>query len=193
MTTATATRDCPECKFENHAGNFFCIQCGALLSCTQPAAGEAADDAGSRDPNPSPETPHEETTALLERVVGRSGYEFKRTTAGYRVVVPLGDDRRQRVHVLFNGRDDDGHDIISFLSICGPADEVHAMNLLRFNGKLTYGSFAVRTIRGREYFVVTANQLAVTADAEEIAKQLFEVARRADAVEAKLSGGRDIY
>lgn len=192
MTAATATRTCSECKFENHGGNFFCIQCGALLACGS-GAPSLEDGDGHLEPNPSPEVPQVDTVALLERVVGRSGYESKRTAAGYRVVVPLGGDRRQRVHVLFNGQDDDGHDIISFLSICGPADEVHAMNLLRFNTKLTYGSFAVRTIRGQEYFVVTANQLAVTADAEEIHKQLFEVAKRADALEAKLSGGRDIY
>ena len=67
------------------------------------------------------------------------------------------------------------------------------MNLLRFNSKLTYAAFAVRPIQGKDYFVVTANQLASTADREEIRKLLLEVAKRADAVEKKLAGGTDTY
>jgi hypothetical protein len=133
------------------------------------------------------------TKALLKRVVKEAGLEYKTTKTGYRVVVPLGDGREQKVHVLFNGHDDDGQDVVSFVSICAPADDRRAMTLLRFNSKLAYAAFAVMPIGGEDHFVVTANQLASTADPDEIRKQLFEVAKRADAVEQKLSGGKDTY
>jgi hypothetical protein len=149
--------------------------------------------AGDPEPDENSESPRAETEKLLERVVSGAGFEHRRTRAGHVVVVPLADDRRQKVHVLFAGRDDEGHDVVSFLSICGPADDRRAMTLLRFNSKLTYAAFAVRSIKGEDYFVVTANQLAATADAEEIRKTLSEVAKRADAVEKKLSSGKDVY
>ncbi|MBN2559710.1 MAG: YbjN domain-containing protein [Phycisphaerae bacterium] len=189
--TATG-RICPTCKFENHIRSMFCVQCGTLLACA-PAAPGAAGKSSEPEPQASFDTPKPDTEELLRRVVAEAGFEYDKTRAGYRVIVPIGESRRQQVHVLFNGRDDEGHDVISFLSVCGPADERRAMTLLRFNSKLVYGAFAVKRIEDRDYFVVTANQLAATADADEIRKQLAEVAKRADAVEMKLSSGGDVY
>ena len=176
---------CRACKFENAASVRFCIQCGLAM--------DAADARDETTPNASPELMLAETAAMLKRIAHESGYACEPTGAGIRVTVPLGPDRRQRVHVTFTGRDDDGHDIISFLSVCGAFDAKHAEKLMRLNAKLTYGAFAVRTIKGRDYFVVTANQLAGTADLEEIRKLLFEVARRADGIEEKLASGKDVY
>ena len=178
---------CNACKFENTAGTRFCIQCGLTLA---PAAGDAADELA---PNPNPEMMQAETEALLKRVVHESGLDCKETVSGFRVTVSLGGDRKQRVHVTFNGRDDDGHDIISFISICGEYDSKHTEGLMRANAKMLYGAFAVRTIKGKDYFVVTANQLAETADLQEIRKILFEVARRADGVEERIGGGGDVF
>lgn len=176
---------CPACKFENAAATRFCIQCGLSVEPDATAA--------DLTPNPSPEVMRAETEALLKRVAHESGEKCETTQAGIRVTVSLGGDRRQRVHVTFNGRDDDGHDIISFLSICGEYDAKHTEKLMRMNAKMPYGAFAVRTIKGKEYFVVTANQIASTADIAEVRKLLFEVARRADGIEEKLSGGKDIF
>lgn len=144
-------------------------------------------------PERPPEPPRPDTDELLRAIVAKCGYDSKKTSAGYRITVPISGDRKQKVHVLFNGRDGEGHDTISFLSICGPASDRHAMSLLRLNSKLTFAALAVRKIKDEEYIVVTANQLAGTADREEIRKMLSEVAKRADAVERKLTDGKDEF
>ncbi len=177
---------CNACKFENTSGTKFCIQCGLALAADAQGGDELA-------PNPNPEVMQAETEALLKRVAHESGFDHKETAAGHRITVSLGGDRKQRVHVTFNGHDDEGHDIISFLSICGEFDAKHVESLMRANAKLLYGAFAVRTIKGKDYFVMTSNQLAETADLQEIRKILFEVARRADGVEERISGGKDVF
>ncbi|MBU0716753.1 MAG: hypothetical protein KJ749_00760 [Planctomycetes bacterium] len=189
---AKTHRICPSCGFANPTQAFNCAQCDILLVCT-PSVVSGSKCSGDPEPDGSGKTPQASTKALLKRVVTQAGLEYKKTKTGYRVVVPLGGKRRQKVHVLFNGHDDEGQDVVSFLSICAPADDRRAMTLLRFNSKLAYAAFAVMPIDGEDHFVVTANQLAATADPEEIRKQLFEVAKRADAVEQKLSGGKDTF
>ncbi|HPF39297.1 MAG TPA: hypothetical protein P5081_01035 [Phycisphaerae bacterium] len=176
---------CPACKFENALATRFCIQCGMSTSADTT---EAAD----LTPNPRPEMMREETAALLRRVAHESGYKCVDTKAGIRVTVPIGE-RKQRVHVTFNGQDDEGHDIISFISVCGEYNSRHNQRLLHFNSRMTYGAFAISTIKGNEYFVVCANQLAETADLAEIRKILFEVACNADRIEDRLSGGKDVF
>jgi len=186
---ADETVKCSNCGFENHSSCRFCIQCGKGLK------GAAAPSPKSPEPEPheSPEVPKPGTEDLLKRVAKESGYEHEPRRDGWKVLVPLGQDRRQKVYVMFNGHDDDGEDIVSFLSICGEATDRHAMTLLRFNSRIPYGAFAVKTIQGKEYFVATANQLASTADPQEIGKLLFEVARRADAIERQIGGGQDVF
>lgn len=182
MPTATL---CPACKFENAAATRFCIQCGMSM------AGDAAEIA-DLTPNPRPELMQAETAALLKRVAHESGYKCVDTKAGIRVTIPIGE-RKQRVHVTFNGQDEEGHDIISFISVCGEYNANHNQRLLHLNDRMTFGAFAIKTIKGKEYFVVCANQLAETADLAEIRKMLFEVARHADRIEHRLSGGKDIF
>ncbi|MBU0637770.1 MAG: hypothetical protein KKB50_02815 [Planctomycetes bacterium] len=182
------TQVCPRCSFENHSSSRFCIGCGKGLSGTGAASG-----GGELEPHENPELPQPATEDLLKRVVVQSKYEYKPTKAGFRVTVPLAEQRQQKVYVMFNGHDDEGHDIISFLSICGPRTDKHADALLRLNSRLPYAAFAIKTIEGQEFFVVTANQLAATADPEEVRKLLYHVARRADALENQLSDGHDVY
>ena len=185
-------RICPECKSVNPEHEFNCGRCGAMLVCS-PTRKRAPADTVEPEPAASNDTPQPDTVDLIRSIATDAEFECKKTRAGYRVVVPLGRERKQKVHVLFNGHDSDGHDIVSFLSICAPADGRRAMALLRFNSKLTYAAFAVRTIEDKEYFVVTSNQLAATADRDELRKQLLEVAKRADAVEMKLGDGADVF
>jgi len=191
---AKTMRVCPTCGHANPPQEFNCGQCDVLLVCS-PTTISRSTKPSDPEPDGSGKTPQASTKALLKRVVTQAGFEYKTTKNGYRVLVPLGDKREQKVHVLFNGHDDDGQDIVSYVSICAPApaDDRRAMTLLRFNSKLTYAAFAVMSIGGEDHFVVTANQLAATADPDEIRKQLYEVAKRADAVEERLCGGKDAY
>jgi hypothetical protein len=182
---------CGACKAENDAHSLYCTTCGkSMQSAFAPTGGGVA---GGLTPNPSPEAAATETEELLQRIAVASEFATEKTASGYQVTVPLGEDRKQRVHVVFSGHDDEGHDVISFMSICGAYDAKHASTLLRFNSKLTYGSFAIKTVEGQEYFVVTSNQLASAASADGIRKVLFEIARRADGIEAQLSKGQDVF
>jgi hypothetical protein len=180
-------RICPTCQCENVSVTLFCMRCGTLLAC-QPLT-----DAGLPGPDPASAEARPDTETQLKRVVDHAGFVHTKTRTGYCVTVPLREGRHQDVHIIFSGHDDDGHDVISFLSICGPADERRAMTLLRFNSKLTYAAFAVKAIGDKDYIVVTANQPAATADPEEIRKLLLAVAKHADAVEKKISKGKDVY
>lgn len=187
-------RVCPTCNHENGATAPFCEQCGRMIVLLEKEARVFKAPCGPEsepEPDKSTVSPKPDTEETLRNVVTRCGYEHKKTTAGYRVVVPTMNGRSQTVHVLFNGRDDEGRDIISFLSFCGRAKTSHAMEFLRLNIKLTYCAFAVRAAKGPEHVVVTANQLAETADPGEIRKKLSEVAKWADAVEKKITHGRD--
>ncbi len=193
---AKTMRVCPECGFANPPQKFNCGQCDVLLVCT-PTRVSPSTRSTDLEPDGSSKTPQASTKELLKRVATQAGLEYKTTKNGYRVIVPLSDEREQKVHILFNGHDDEGQDIVSYVSICAqvskPSDDRRAMALLRLNSKLTYAAFAVMSIGGEDHFVVTANQLASTADPDEIRKQLYEVAKSADAVEERLSGGEDTY
>ena len=81
------------------------------------------------------------------------------------MVVPVGALRKQTVTVEFGRKDDEGHDLISMASICGPVSGKNAMALLRYNTKMVHGAFAVQATPSGEMIVVQANQLADTADA----------------------------
>jgi hypothetical protein len=180
-------RVCPNCQCENPSVTMFCLRCGTLLAC------QSSPDADLPTPDPAGLAARPTTDELLKQVVDYAGFKYAKTRAGYCVTVPLREGRHQDVHIMFSGHDDDDQDVISFLSICGPADERRAMTLLRFNGKLTYAAFAVRAVGGKDCFVVTANQPAATADPAEIRKLLVAVAKHADAVESKISKGMDVY
>jgi hypothetical protein len=65
--------------------------------------------------------------------------------------------------------------------------------LLKLNARIVGGNFAIRVLRGEEYFVVIEN-LAVDALASiDPAALVRRVAGLADGLEDRLSRGRDIY
>jgi hypothetical protein len=108
----------------------------------------------------------------LRRKIGQfavsSGFEASPSGAGWRMVVPLRTGRQQAVD-----RD--------------------ARTLLRFNMRATEGHFAIRQLRGEEYFVlcrlVAADELE-RLDAAHIVQRMAEIA---DRFEDRLSRGADLY
>ncbi len=177
---------CTSCELENGAGSSFCIRCGKGLT-------EATAGAGELEPHACPDVPGSDTEERMQQVVEKTGFETSRSQAGWRVVVPLAEDRLQKVYIMFNGRDDIGDEIVSMLSVCGPVKEHFATNLLRLNSTMSCGAFGVKTIQGNEYFVVSANVPVSSLDPDKTGTVLFEIARRADAVENQLSQGNDVY
>jgi hypothetical protein len=186
MSDAPVTIVCAHCQTSNLRAARYCVQCGHLL-------GEPASSAAEPEPNESPEVAADATLERIRAIVLRSGHECTQTRVGYRLRVKLDGNRGQTVHVLFGGKDDSGDDLISFLSVCGAADERNARVLLKRNSRMLHGHFAIRTMNGQEYFVVQANQLAESADELKVKNTLAYLAQQADHIEAQLSKGRDLY
>jgi membrane protease subunit (stomatin/prohibitin family) len=126
---------------------------------------------------------------LVRSVVQSAGWQLREAGDVWQIVVPIGALRKQTVDVQFGRKDEEGHDIISYNSTCGPASEKNALALLRYNTQMIHGAFAVRQTDSGEYVVVHANQLADTADPLEVTRVITALAWQADKVEEKLGGG----
>ena len=126
---------------------------------------------------------------LVRSVAGAAGWQVQEAGDTWQVVVPVGPLRKQTVAVQFDRKDDEGHELISIASICGPASERNAMALLRYNTKMVHGAFAVLPTPAGEMIVVQANQLADTADVMALTRVMTAVAWQADKAEEKLGGG----
>ena len=126
---------------------------------------------------------------IVRSVVDAAGWQTQEAENVWHVTVPIGALRKHTVTVDFDGKDEEGHNVISYTSICGPASEKNAMALLRYNMKMVHGAFAVQDTGSGEMVVVQANQLAHTADPLEVTRVMTAVAWQADKVEEKLGGG----
>lgn len=103
------------------------------------------------------------------------------------VTLPVHTLRQQRVEVTFDKRDSEGNRMVTFSSICGPAQPEHATRLLEYNARLVHGAFAIRNTSSGAMVVIQANQLAETADPLEISRLLTAIAWQADRAEEKLT------
>ncbi len=135
----------------------------------------------------SPDDPRE----LVRRVAQTSNWQVHEDGDVWQITVPLGSLRKQTVTVSFANKDEAGHKLISYSSVCGPATPQNAMLLLKFNQQMVHGAFAVSSTTSGDVVVVHANQLADTADVLEITRVLTAVAWQADKAEEKLTGGDD--
>ncbi len=163
-------------------------------AASQAQAGPQADmfaDLASQPPESAPV--QVDPRQLVRTVAEAAGYRIADTPEGFDITVPIGTMRKQVVHVQFGEQDDEGHEIVRFHSICGPASERNAMQLLRYNTRMVHGAFAVVQQGNQEKIAIQANLLAETADALEVNRVLAAVAWQADRVEEKLLGGRDQY
>jgi membrane protease subunit (stomatin/prohibitin family) len=127
--------------------------------------------------------------AVVRSVVQAAGYELSESGERWQVVVPVGATRKQKVSVEFGQADEQGHAIVRFWSVCGPALEKNAMALLRYNATIPQGAFAIQTLEGAQVLVLQANHLTDTLDALAVSRTLSAIAWQADAVEQKLGSG----
>jgi len=154
------------------------------------AAGTAAGAAGGLDfGDLAPAAAATDPKQIVRSVVDSAGWRIQEAGNALQVTVPIGALRKQTVTVDFGGKDEEGHNVISYTSICGPVSEKNAMALLRYNMKMVHGAFAVQNTGSGEMVVVQANQLADTADPLEVTRVMTAVAWQADKVEEKLGGG----
>ena len=125
---------------------------------------------------------------LVRSVAQSAGWQLSEAGDTWQVTVPIGTLRKQTVNVNFAGRDDAGHAVIAYSSVCGPASERVALTLLKFNQQMVHGAFAVQSTPSGDVVVVQANQLADTADPLEVTRIVTAVAWQADKAEEKLVG-----
>jgi hypothetical protein len=181
---------CARCTASNHPSDRFCNGCGLPLGSAQPDAGAGGDALG---PLEAPEPADPDTSRLIRGLVARSGFEAAASGHGWRLVVPLQLDRKQAVYVGHAGTDPEGRSILSLVSVCGPANDRDARILLKLNARSVEGHFAIKVLRGEEYFVVLANLPAEAAEQIDAAGLVRRIAEAADGLEDRLSRGRDLY
>jgi hypothetical protein len=126
--------------------------------------------------------------AIVRNVAQSSGWQVQEDGDVWEVVVPIGTLRKQTVTVDFSTKDE-GHAVIAYRSVCGPASEQNALTLLKYNTRMVHGAFAVESTDSGDMVVLQANQLADTADVLEVTRVVTALAWQADKVEQKLVGG----
>jgi len=79
------------------------------------------------------------------------------------------------------------------VSVCGPVNDRDCRTLLKLNARIVEGHFAIKVLRGEEYFVVIENLPAESADLLDAAGLVRRIAEIADGLEDRLSRGLDLY
>jgi hypothetical protein len=181
---------CARCTAINLPSDRYCAGCGLPMGVAQPDAGAGSDALG---PLEAPEPADPDSFRLIRELVARSGYEAGPSSHGWRMVVPLQLDRKQAVYVGHAGTDPEGRSILSLVSVSGPANDRDARLLLKLNARIVEGHFAIKVLRGEEYFVVIANLPAETFEQIDAAGLVRRIAEAADGLEDRLSRGRDLY
>jgi hypothetical protein len=83
--------------------------------------------------------------------------------------------------------------VIGLVSVCGPANNRDARLLLKLNARAVEGHFAIKTLRGEEYFIVARTILADSLGQTDSRGLILRIAQAADGLEDRLSRGRDLY
>ena len=125
---------------------------------------------------------------LVRAAAEANSYKVEEIGDSWLITVPVGALRKQVVHVEFDAKDDQGHPMITYWSVCGPVSPQNALALLRYNTNVLHGAFAARSVAGSEMVVLQANQLAETLDGLEVSRALAAIAWQADKAEQKLVG-----
>jgi hypothetical protein len=181
---------CARCTTGNHPSIRFCSGCGLPLGAAEADAGAAIDALG---PYEAPEPADPDANRMIRDLVGRTGLEAASSGHGWRVVVPLELDRKQAVYIGYAGVDPLGRSIITFVSICGTANDRDPRILLQLNARMVEGHFAIKILRGEEYFVVIQNMPVEVALPIDVASLVYRIAGTADGLEDKLTRGRDLF
>jgi hypothetical protein len=181
---------CARCTESNHPSTRYCSKCGLPLGSMLPDAGAGADALG---PYEAPEPADPDAGRAIRDLVLRSGFEVTPSGHGWRLVIPLRLDRRQAVYAGFAGIDAENRSIVSLVSICGPASDRDARILLKLNARIVEGHFAIKSLRGEDYFVVIQNLPAEHTARADAPGLIRRIAESADNLEDRISRGRDLY
>ena len=189
-TMMTVTIVCARCTLANHVSDRYFADCGLPLGALQ-ADAEAGCDA--LEPYELPEAADPDVARLIVEFVKRTRHDANASGRGWQIVVPLRLDRRQAVYVGPAGTDAEGRAIMTLISVCGPVNDRDCRTLLKLNARFVEGHFAVRVLRGEEYFVVIENLAVEALESIDAPGLVRRVAELADGLEDRLSRGKDIY
>jgi hypothetical protein len=184
------TIGCARCTTPNHPSERYCRCCGLPLGSAEADADISLDPLG---PYEAPDPADNHVNAVVLDLVRRSEQPASPSGHGWRLVVPARSDRKQAVYVGYSGINSDDSPLITLVSVSGPANERDARTLLKWNARVYNGHFAVRVLRGEEYFVFLHNLEAALVPHVQIPSLVQHIARTADQLEDRLSRGRDLY
>ncbi|MDP7252327.1 MAG: hypothetical protein QGF00_22145 [Planctomycetota bacterium] len=112
----------------------------------------------------------------------------------FTVTVALPENRRQNVHCIFQEESDEQSTPLTLVyTECGPANENAYEWALRLNTKLPFGAVGLREVDGKLLFVMVNSFMRETVRPIELQKSIARLAKEADALEKKLTGGEDQY
>ena len=160
------------------------------MGTAKPDVDAASEALGPYEP-PDPNDP--DPVRGIRLLAERSGYEVSPSGHGWRVMVPLPLDRRQAVYLGSGGVDRSGRAILELVSVCGPADDRASRRLLLMNAKSSDGHFAIKSLRGEEYFVVVHNLAVDLVEHLDAGSLIRGIAELADGLEDRLTRGLDLY
>jgi hypothetical protein len=181
---------CARCTLPNHHSERYCSCCGLPLGAVLADAGAGTDALG---PYEVPDPADPDLARLILEFVRRAEYDADPSGQGWQVVVPLRLDRKQAVYVGPAGTDAERRAILALVSVCGPVNDRDCRSLLKLNARIVEGHFAIRVLRGEEYFVVIENIPADVLHAVDAHSLVRRIAQMADGLEDRLSRGADIY
>lgn len=109
----------------------------------------------------------------------------------YKIRLTLSDGRQQLVCVE-SSKHTASDRLLLIYSVCCPSDPAYYEYALRLNSEISHGGLAIRSVNGRDHFVILDSYPRSTVDVEEIRRSVREMAKRGDAVE-KLLTGHDVH
>ena len=192
MSTPTpqAATPCARCTAVNAVADRFCAGCGLPLGSAEADAGAWVDALG---PYEVPEPADHDVSRLVRDFVVRTGFDFKPSGPNWRLDVLLPMGRKQAVFLGDAGSGAGNRRIVTLVSISGTANDRDPRILLKLNARAIEGHFAIKVLRGEEYFVVIHNLPVEALAAAAAAELVFRIAEAADGLEDRLTRGRDLY
>ena len=125
--------------------------------------------------------------SLLQQVASYQGWPMAQSTNGIRYEIPTEYGRTQVVEVS-QGADPDGRPMAFIVSsVCETTQVADPWYLLGLNAELAYGALALHN----NQVVIIETQLIQTADAEEVMRAVYYVAKYADQLEQQVYGSVD--
>lgn len=184
------TIGCARCTTPNHPSERYCVCCGLPLGSVEADSDTGLDPLG---PYEAPDPTDNHVQSILLDLVKRSEIPAASAGHGWRLVVPVRPERKQAVYLGYSGIDSNDAPIITLVSVSGPANERDVRTLMKWNARVFNGHFALRVLRGEEYFVFLHNLEAALVPHVQVSPLVRHIAHTADQLEERLSRGRDLY